>query len=148
MLLSVLVGFLTVFFSSVIWEHIARKVGSNFKPSVGLWNMIDPAQQFFLWLGGWLARLSSFYTYLKNFFGELFVSVSELLTPLGQLCMTPLYFVKGYFDTAMTYKYHILVFLGTATIMFVVYCAVSYFLVKYNYIAPNYYVLPYPRLVR
>jgi len=148
MLLNILIGIVTVFSSSVVWEHIARKTGSNFKPSVGLWNMIEPSQNFFLWLGGWLARLSSFYTYLKNFFGELFVSISELLTPLGQLCMTPLYFLKGYFDTAMTYKYHILVFLGTATILFMVYCIVSYFLVKYGYIAPNYYVLPYPRIVK
>lgn len=147
MLLNILVSFLAVFFSATVWEHIARKAGSTIKPSVALWNMIEPAQNFFWWFGDKLARLSSFYTYLKNFFGELFVTFGELLTPLVQLCMTPLYFLKGYFDTALTYKYHILVFLGTATLLFVTYSITSYFLVKYDYIAPKYYVLPFLRPV-
>lgn len=146
MFLAALVSAIAVFVSSVVWEHIARTWDSTFKPSVGLWNLVEPTRNFFSWLGGWIARLSSFYTYLKNFFGELFVTIGELLTPLGELAVAPLYFFKGYLDTAITYNYYILVFLGTATILFIIYCVASYYLTTYGYISPNYYILPYPRI--
>lgn len=145
-MLNVLIGFFAVFLSSVVWQHIARKLGSEIKPSIVLWNMVDPAQRLFLWLGTWLAHLSSFYTYLKKFCGELFISISELLIPVGQLCISPLFFVKGYFDTAMTYKYYLLVLMGTSTLLFAVYSVVSYFLVRYSYIGQKYYILPYPHM--
>lgn len=179
MFYSVLIGIavLTLF----IWEHIARKRFSNFKPSVGFWKLYYPLKYLFLWVGNKVAELSSFYTYLKKFIGAVFdilfdflnwfftnlanvlkqiwstfktffgtifdkltyyayklltgfldfvveflISGRDLLTPLLKICITPLYFFRGYFETAMTYKYSILVFLGTVTISYGLYYMYGY----------------------
>lgn len=133
MIITIIISIISFFFTSVIWEHVAKKLGSEFKPSVGLWNLIEPAKIFFIHIGNQIARLSSFYTYLKEFFGELFDSFVELINPLVRLCVTPFYILQGYFETALTYKYYFLVFFGTLTLVLIIISLVCYFLWKYRY---------------
>lgn len=112
---SVLTYISPLFFTLLLWEHIAKKKGSSKKPSTFFQFLATYVKNFWYTLGLWFAKLSSFYTYLN--LNELYESALDLLSPIFSLIWSPLQFVRGYFNTALKYKYALLVFFGSVTLV-------------------------------
>ncbi|HJZ23273.1 MAG TPA: hypothetical protein VJ201_02360 [Candidatus Babeliales bacterium] len=124
------------------WEHTARKNKSNIKPSTALTKCVEPLNNAWFWCGDKLARLSSFYTYLKNIFSGLDDSIHELFKPMFNILTSFTSAFKGYFATAEVYKYPGLIIAGTVTLLLLL-SAGSMFLMKYTGYGADYvdYVL-------
>ena len=121
----------------VTWEHIARKNESNIKPSVAITKCVEPAQQFWNFCGTQLAKLSSFYTYLKHIFGGLDQSIYDLFSPMFQLLFSWTNVIKGYLAQANVYNHPGLIVIGTITLALLLACG-SMFAMKYTGYGANY----------
>ncbi len=84
------------------------------------------ARSFFVWIGGWLAYISSFYLHLK--LGELFMSMIEVPLAMLWLISTPFSICKGY--TEALFKWYkqswFTIIAGTCTIV-VLLAAIGYY---------------------
>ena len=125
--------YLVLFSILVLWQHNARIKRSNNKPSVALSWLFKQSKLFFINVGEQLARISSFLNFIKDIFEYIFTnvfdSVFEVLEPLLHIMISPWYIVYGYLKVAETYKYSVLVPLGTALLV-----SISYVLyVKYQF---------------
>lgn len=117
----------------VTWEHIARKNDSNFKPSVGLTKCVAPLNTAWNWIGTNLAKLSSFYTLLKNVFAGLGDSIYDLFKPIFQICFSWTSAFKGYLTTANAYNHPGLILLGTFTLTVLLACLSAFLMKRYDY---------------
>jgi hypothetical protein len=111
--------------TSFAWEHIARTYGSQVKPSVGINFIAESAKTIFYKIGVFLSRLSSFLTYIK--LGDLFQTAQDLFKPTFELLASPLETIKGYWETALTYKYPVTVTIGSITLVGILLCLWYYF---------------------
>ncbi len=124
-LLRICSGIFVILLSIFIWEHVARTSGSQFKPSVGITFVSETSKSMFYKIGVFLSKISSFLTYIK--LGELFQTAHDLLKPTFELLGSPLQTLEGYWETALTYKYPIIVALGSVTLVGLLYCLWYYF---------------------
>jgi hypothetical protein len=104
-----------ILFSAFLFEHIARKNGSNIKPSTVISFLADKSFLFWNKLGYYCAKLSSFYTYID--IKEIYQTLDDLFGPTVKLIISPYQFIKGYVDTALSYKYPILIGIGSITVV-------------------------------
>ena len=136
-------------FGGVIWEHIAKKNESTFKPSTGFSKIVPISQDIWYWCGKQLARISSFLTFIKdllydiwivikNFFSGFLESVGDFFSPILEFLFSWTYLFKGYYETAKTYAYPVLIGAGTLLIAFIIVCIVTFLLTKYEYINASY----------
>ena len=87
---------------SFVWEHIARKRDSNIKPSVGIAWCSKQSKAFFNCIGSFLAKLSSFYTYIN--LSDFLQTAHDISKPTMSLLWSPYQLIKGYCTTALTYS--------------------------------------------
>lgn len=97
-----------------IWEHVARTKNSNVKPSVGINALANALRTGFYAFGKGLSKISSFLTFIE--LRDLYKTAEDLFKPTIELVASPLESVKGYWETAKTYKYPIVVAFGTVSI--------------------------------
>ena len=133
----------------LVWEHIAKKNESTFKPSTGLWKLVPPAEAMWHLCGEVWARISSFlisikdllyniWIRIKNFFSGFWETITDFFTPILKFCFSWTYFFEGYFETAKGYAYPALIVVGSLILLFIFYCNVAYILAKYEYIDASY----------
>jgi hypothetical protein len=115
----------------VSWEHIARKNESNIKPSVVLNVCVKPLQTAWSWCGEKVAKLSSFYTYLKDVFSGLDQTLYDLFKPMLEILFSWVSAFKGYYATMKTYTHPRLIVAGSIT-LFVLTFIGSMCLMKYS----------------
>lgn len=84
------------------WEHVAYLNGWNIKPSVGITKASNVGIDNFKFLGGLVARGSSYLVYLR--LGELLKSMKALLVPSIRLVVSPLYVFVGYIQQLQFYE--------------------------------------------
>lgn len=113
------------------WEHFARKYefkrcapnGSAYqvklKPTVIIGFLAKKSKTFWSYIGWFIAKISSFYTYID--LGDLTKTAQELSIAIGKFVITPVYSVRQYWNTADTYKYPIMIILGTVTVIFLIF---------------------------
>jgi hypothetical protein len=119
------VSCLTIF----TWELVALKHPSQFKPSVGITFLANQSYRAFSWLGRSFAWLSSYLTIVE--LQDLYRAAEDLLRPICNLFASPLAFVKGYLEFATTYKYPIIIGLGSSILLAVSVYAVSVYAVPH-----------------
>lgn len=103
--------FAVALFVTVLWEHIGRKLHVNFRPSVLLNLLARYSRQFFSWCGASWAWLNlyffKFLNHIKRWVLELIggmaQTITELISASWHLVSSPLYFLKGYLDYAVTF---------------------------------------------
>jgi hypothetical protein len=98
-----------------LWELIGKERKSNFKPSVGLNYTYEKSKWFFEQIGTYVAKMSSFYAYLN--LGKMWEIVQDLGKPAIKLAISPTHVIIGYVKQANTYKYPIVIVLGTSTLL-------------------------------
>jgi hypothetical protein len=100
----------------IIFEHVCRELDFHMlQPSVWMQAVADVAVDAARWLGGWIARLSSFYTYLHlNRIGQ---TVIDLLRPFIRLISVPFQFLYGYVKMAAQFEHVWLIAVGTTTLL-------------------------------
>ena len=113
--MNILNYFYGAFFGIYIWEYIARKQKSDIKPSTALNNIYYYLSQMFYWIGRTLAKLSSFFVMLD--IDDLVETFWDIIKPIIKICGSPFKLIKGYYNTAMAYKNHILIFVGSMTLI-------------------------------
>lgn len=94
-----------------VWEHIARTKGSTFKPSVAISWLSETLGNAFYNIGVGISKLSSFLTYIK--LEDLYKTAHDLFKPIFELAWSPFQIIKGYCETALTYKYPIIITIGS-----------------------------------
>jgi len=118
---------LSIFSVLVVWQHIARSKNSNFKPSVALWKGVDLSKWLFLTIGNGFARVSSILIHIKNMFVDIWDSLVELFEPVFRIIISPIYIVRGYVKTMMTYTYSLLIPIGSVAIIGTIIGIINYF---------------------
>ena len=111
--------FLLGFFALFSFELFSLKLGNVHKPSVVL-TVAKCAQDAFLYLGKFIVKLSSFYTYLedlwyyiKEFLGDVAVALRDLLRPIWEVLVFPFWTIKGYVENIKFYEHPYVVICGT-----------------------------------
>ena len=103
-----------IFGATFIWEHVARINNSNLKPSRFINSLADYAADTFEFIGRQLARLSSFYVYIR--LHEVFFTLWDLLRPTVVLMVTPFGIIYGYVTAMEVYNHPGLILAGSATL--------------------------------
>jgi hypothetical protein len=111
-----------IFITLVSWEHLSKIHESQIKPSIYITHIATRSRSVFEYIGKQFGRLSKFITYLK--FEELFITITDVLNPLFNLCTSPFYIIKGYTDVVLEYKWPVLICIGSTIII----CGVLYLL--------------------
>ena len=100
LLISVLIGILLI----AVIEQQTAKYGVT-QPSTILTYCACQCKRLFTMLGRWFAYISSFLLHVKNFIveylSELIPSLYAILVPIGEIIISPAYFLKGYIDYAV-----------------------------------------------
>lgn len=119
------------------WEHYARTSKKEMKPSVAFNWLAIKSKAGFNWIGTWLAKLSSFYTYIN--LTEFLLTAVDFFKPLFSLFWSPWQVIKGYITTATSYANStVLIWLGSMTLL----CVLSYVWFYYDYLCQNYHFWP------
>lgn len=127
------------FIGTFAWEHTARINNWAVRPSAGLTWAAEKAVLGFTTLGVWIARLSSFYTYLHVH--EVFHTLGALIKPVWRLTTSPFWIIKGYVERISmndVYEHPYLVVLGTLTIVGVTAYFLRGYLPDFRTWMPNY----------
>lgn len=101
--------------SLIVLEHVARVKQSSKKPSTAINFCAVKCKNGFTQAGNLIAKLSSFYTFVD--FKEVIKTVQDLGGSFFNLCKSPLYTLKGYYDSAVTYDNPIIVVVGSCTLV-------------------------------
>lgn len=96
-------------------EHVGRLNGLIYRPSYFLTFVATWCQDFYHYCGKIFALISSFYDWLN--FKEIYHSLQDLLIPIWNVITSPFYLLKGYGETMHTYRFPILIALGSLTIV-------------------------------
>lgn len=99
----------------LIWEYIAKKTLSNIKPSYALNYVATSATNFFFNIGKFIAKISSFYTYID--FADIKETLHDFFKPLINILISPFQLIYGYVNTSMIYDHPYLVGFGTLTLL-------------------------------
>jgi len=120
---------LTTTVGIITWEHVAKKKGSNKRPSIGLTKASEFSQGMFVVCGVKFAQLSSYLTkidlkYLREIMGEIWQSTKDVLGPTCGILVSPFYLISGYCDTAIQYgkKRQLLIYAGSIFIAVGLFC--------------------------
>lgn len=103
--------------SIFLWELIAINNHCQFKPSIALKFLSEKSRQLFTYIGIYLAKVSSFYTYLD--LSTFYEAIENLANPLITLVFSPLYSINGYITQSNKYKYPLVVTFGSLTLGFI-----------------------------
>lgn len=87
-----------------LWEHIARKNGVKWRPSVALRKLGEYSKTAFNWVGVQIAWFCSVFRYLE--LADLMESAQELVTSSWTLVSSPSAFFKGFYEYAMSLAKH------------------------------------------
>lgn len=115
-IIKILGGLSVVLFA---WEHYARTNKKEMKPSVAFTWCAKTSKSIFNWVGTWLAKLSSFYTWIN--LTEIALTAVDFFKPIWSLLWSPLQVLKGYGTIAATYANKTsLIWLGSITLLTVI----------------------------
>ncbi len=107
--------FAALVFIIIAWEHTARLYETEIKPSVSLTFIARHLKTGWEKFGRFCARISSFFIHLK--FEELWHTFVDLMTPIVDIILSPFWWIIGYFRVVAEYKWPLLVFGGSATLV-------------------------------
>lgn len=122
-------GSLATIVGVVALEHVGKKLKWDKKPSVLLTAAAEKSSEFWELCGKYVAIASSFYTHID--ISEFTATCRNLVVPAAKLVISPFKTIKGYIDTAETYKHPGLIAVGTVTIVFILGGLCNY---RYNFI--------------
>lgn len=110
----------------VLMEFVCLQFNLTHSPSTLISKISDKSKELFEYLGKIVALISSFYARLK--LELLWQAISNLFVATAKLLISPFYFLEGYKDIMLQYKYPIMVIVGTATIIGAVSYGVYYYM--------------------
>lgn len=110
----------------VLMEFICLQFNFAHLPSTFISKISDKLKELFEYLGKIVALISSFYARLK--LELLWQAISNLFVATAKLLISPFYFLEGYKDIMLQYKYPIMVIVGTATIIGAVSYGIYYYM--------------------
>lgn len=144
--LMILKRYAIVYVTLFIIEYVARWRQSNFKPSVLIRYIASIFENVYECVGSTFAILSSFYTYidfewLKRIFNDIIETVNDLVKPMLNFILSPLWIFIGYVKTMDTYKRKYLIIFGSITLALVLIIG-SYWLISYMQWIPLEYAFP------
>lgn len=97
-------------------EYVCKKKKTQYKPSTAMTYVANKTVDLFRTLGGYIAKLSSFYTYLN--LGDIAETFKDLFRPVFLFITSPFQMAYGYITTIELSKYSFkTIFLGTFTIL-------------------------------
>jgi len=113
-----------VLLATFVIEHVGQMNQFTWKPSKFLRFCDDLSIDFFTAFGKLLAQISSFLTLIE--FRDLLKTLNDLVVPLVNLFVSPLYIVQGYVEQAWTYANKVgLIYVGTGILLALI-CLVCY----------------------
>lgn len=110
----------------VLMEFVCLQFNFAHSPSTLISKISDKLKELFQYLGKIVAFISSFYARLK--LELLWQAISNLFVATFKLFISPFYFLEGYKDIMLQYKYPIMVIVGTATIIGAVSYGIYYYM--------------------
>lgn len=110
----------------VLMEFVCLQFNFAHSPSTLISKISDKLKQIFQYLGKIIAIISSFYARLK--LELLWQAISNLFVATAKLMISPFYFLEGYKDIMLQYKYPIMVIVGTATIIVAIVYGIYYYM--------------------
>jgi hypothetical protein len=106
----------SVCFAIIAFEHYGRvHKWQVYTPTWALFRVASHIRHYAECVGTWLAYLSSFYEYLYLY--ELGQTLLELARALWSCISAPLWILKGYAETAITYPHPYIIILGSCTLI-------------------------------
>lgn len=109
----------------VLMEFVCLQFNFAHSPSTLISKISDKMKGLFEYLGKIVALISSFLARLK--LELLWQAISNLFVATAKLLISPFYFLEGYKDIMMQYKYPIMVIVGTATIIGAIVYGIYYY---------------------
>ena len=119
-----------LFLPFYFWEYAYVHDPYAVKPSTLITNLVVRSRTIFEWLGNRLAWVSSFLDWLD--LKDMIKAFKNLCEPMIDLCITPLYTVKGYIDQLNIYDHPYMVFVGTLILATSLWYFVSWIMKKWN----------------
>ncbi len=122
----ILIAFCAVFVFTFVWEYTCLEHGWPNKPSKFFKIGSEFIQEQWENLGYLFAKISALFTWIK--LEKVFQALSDLLEPLVEIILSPVYFIKGYVDTANLYDHPYMVGIGS----FVLLMGIGYVLTRFG----------------
>jgi hypothetical protein len=104
-------AFIVTILGVFLGEHFGRLYDFTYRPSFYLWLIANKAQYFWELGGRVFAIVSSFIHRLE--LEEMFLTVRIIGEPIFRIVSSPIYFLKAYSKEMETYKFPILIGLGS-----------------------------------
>jgi hypothetical protein len=115
----------TILLGILFYEHFGRMYNVTYRPSYFLKSIADHSVMYFIYIGKYVAYLSSFFEQID--FKELKVTIEILSKEFFiMIMMPPISFIWGYVDVAKTLIYPEFIVVGSMVIL----CA-PYFIREY-----------------
>lgn len=108
--MNILVGILNCFGFIFIWEYACLEHGWETSPSKFFRATANFVQELWEELGCKFAEASAIFTWFK--LEKLSQALSNIAEPITEIGLSPIYFVKGYVDTANLYDHPDMVCVG------------------------------------
>lgn len=112
-------------FSLIMWQHLGRLWFWSYKPSDILTYIAIFSEYFcttvgeiFAWCSSYLHLLYTFlYKFLTLHLKDLLISLIQLFEPVGRLVVSPVFFIQGYCQIALTYAHPALITVGSIVLI-------------------------------
>lgn len=104
-------AFIVTILGVFLGEHFGRLYDFTYRPTFYLWLIANKAQDYWEIVGRVFAIVSSFIHRLE--LEEMFLTIRIIGEPLFRIISSPIYFLKAYSKEMETYKFPILIGVGS-----------------------------------